>query len=144
MARLMTRFSVWIAGAFLLTLFYMAPLAAGGHDVDPVFFFVSDELILNDETIEEICIDKREGEKSWLLLTLKPEASERLANLTAAHVDGWLILATRDKIVIKAQIRESLTGQLPIILLSAESEELFDLLRDQFGIADPQICTFDD
>jgi hypothetical protein len=135
--------SGWFAAAWFLALFFAGPAAAGRHDIDPVFFFVSDELGLSEETIEEICIDMREGEKSWVLLRLKPKAEERFNAYAADHVDGWLVLAAREKVIIKSKIMPGFELGPPLLMLSADSEELFELLRTSFGIDEPQICTFE-
>lgn len=130
-----------IAVALFLALFFAGPVAAGGHDVDPVFFFVSDELLLTDETIEELCISEGDFGSWWLVLSLKPKEQERMRVFTAAHVNGWLVLAARDKVLIKARIMEPISGRTHILLLSADtSEELEETLRTSFGIAEPQIC----
>lgn len=143
MARFVSRMSAWIAGLGLAVLM-AGPLPASTHDRDPVFFFVSDEMLLNEETIEEICIDKREGEKSWLILTLKPEAEARFNAYAAEHVGDWLALAAREKVIIKSKIMPGFELGPPLLVLSADSEELFELLRTSFGIDNPQICTFED
>ncbi len=130
----------WIA-ALCFAMIFAGPLAAGGHDVDPVFFFVSDELLLNEDTIDELCVSEGDFGSWWLVLSLKPEGQERMRAFTAAHVDGWLVLAAREKVIIKARIREPISGRSHILLMSADtSEELEKLLRTSFGIAEPQIC----
>jgi preprotein translocase subunit SecD len=117
------------------------PLQAGGHDVDPVFFFVSDEVLLSEDTIDELCVAEGDFGSWFLRLTLKAEVRERLNEYSADHVEGWLILVAREKVILKARIREAHSSQLPIILLSAEtSEEISELLRTSFGIDEPQIC----
>lgn len=131
----------WIAGAICLELLFAGPLKAGGHDVDPVFFFVSDEVLLSEETIEEICIDKRDGEKSWVLLSLKPEAEAQFNAYAADHVGDWLVLTAREKVIIKSRIMPGFELGPPLLMLSADSgEELIELLRTSFGIAEPLLC----
>lgn len=140
MARFVSRIPAWIAGLGLAVLM-AGPLPASTHDRDPVFFFISDELLLTEETIEELCISKGDFGSWWLVLTLKPEGQERMWVFTAAHVDGWLVLAARDKVLFKSRIMEPISGRTHILLLSADTrEELEELLRTSFGIAEPQKC----
>lgn len=133
--------SGWVAGAWLLALFFAGPVAAGGHDVDPVFFFVSDELVLNEETIDELCMAEGESGAWYLTLKLKPAAGKRLATQMASHIGGWFVLVTRDKVIFRSRIVEPFSGKLPLILVSRKSRgELEDLAGQTFEFAAPRIC----
>lgn len=144
MKRYVSRLVCGLAALGLLAL-TAGPALTEEHDKDPVFFFVSDELLLTEKTIDEICISESDFGGWFLRLTLEPEARKRLNRFTADHVDGWLILVSRDKVILKAQIREPLQSQLPIILLSAEtSEEFEELLSTSFGIEEPKICAVEE
>lgn len=140
MARFVSRIPAWIAGLGLAVLM-AGPLPASTHDRDPVFFFVSDELVLNEETIDELCM--AEGESgAWILaLELKPTGQKLMREFTAAHVGGWLLLVAGGDVVVRARIRESISGATRILLLSMNTkEELSELLRTSFGFSDPPMC----
>lgn len=141
MRRLRARFSFCIAGALGLAVLITGPLKAGGHDVDPVFFFVSDELVLNEETIDELCMAEGESGAWYLTLKLKPAAGSLLATQMASHIGGWFVLVTRDKVIFRSRIVEPFSGKLPLILVSRKSKsELEDLARQTFEFAAPGIC----
>lgn len=141
MRRLRARFSYCIAGALGLAVLITGPLKAGGHDVDPVFFFVSDELVLNEETIDELCMAEGESGAWYLTLKLKPAAGKRLATQMTSHIGGWFVLVTRDKVIFRSRIVEPFSGKLPLILVSRKSKsELEDLARQTFEFAAPGIC----
>ena len=105
------------------------------------FQFVSQELILNQDTLEKICIHE-EGNTWSLSLKLKNSIQEEYQALTTEHVGGYLVLTDLENVQLSAIIREPLSGTLEMEILFFETrEEAEKVLYNFFQMEESPSCS---